>query len=98
MQNVQPAYQPKTVNTDGWKATRLAWLALFPCILIIRCFLHGWLSIRERCKKDKHDKEAGDKAGYYGAEHFGIRPSTTSRSHSSSSGQATAQVPKSAMY
>ncbi len=39
----------------------MAWLALFPCALIIRCFLHGWLSIRERCKKDKHYKEAGDK-------------------------------------
>jgi hypothetical protein len=60
-QNVQPGYKPQTVNTDGWKATRLAWLALFPFTLIIRCFLHGWLSIRERCKKEKHYKEAGDK-------------------------------------
>ena len=60
-QDVQPGYRAKTVNIDGWKATRLAWLALFPLAVIVRCFLHGWLSIRERCKKDEHYKEAGDK-------------------------------------
>ena len=60
-ENVEPDYAPKSVNTDGWKATRLACLALFPLVLVIRCFLHGWLSIRERSKKDPHYKEAGDK-------------------------------------
>jgi hypothetical protein len=49
-QNVQPGYRPKTVNTDGWKATRQAWRALFPLVVILRCFLHGWLSIRDRAK------------------------------------------------
>src|SRR5262245_42268868 len=48
-QNIQPGYAPKSVNTDGWKATQLAWLMLFPAVAVIRCFLHGWLSIRERC-------------------------------------------------
>jgi hypothetical protein len=48
--NVQPQYTPKTVSTDGWAATQLAWLALFPLVLILRCFLHGWLSVRERAK------------------------------------------------
>src|SRR5262249_6792993 len=52
-QNIEPDYAPKSVNTDGWQATQLAWLALFPLICVLRCFLHGWLSIRERCKKDK---------------------------------------------
>jgi hypothetical protein len=60
-ENVQPGYQAKSVNIDGWQATRLAWLSLYPLVLIVRCFLHGWLSIRERCKKDEHFKEAGDK-------------------------------------
>src|SRR5262249_17655721 len=40
-----------TVNTDGWQATRLAWQTLFPLAVLLRCFLHGWLSIRDGCKK-----------------------------------------------
>jgi hypothetical protein len=59
--NVEPAYAPKTVNTDGWKATKLAWLALFPAIVVLRCFLHGWLKIRDRCKKHADFHAAGDK-------------------------------------
>jgi hypothetical protein len=49
-QNVQPRYAPQTVNLDGWAATRQAWRALFPLVIILRCFLHGWLSIRDRAK------------------------------------------------
>src|SRR5271166_3295505 len=49
-QNAQANYAPQTVNTDGWAATRLAWQALFPLVVLLRCFLHGWLSIRERAK------------------------------------------------
>jgi hypothetical protein len=49
-QNVQPGYRPKTVNTDGWKATRQAWRVLFPLVVILRCFLHGWLNIRDRAQ------------------------------------------------
>lgn len=60
-QDIDPDYAPKSVNTDGWKATQLAWLVLFPALAIIRCFLHGWLSIRDRCKKDKDFNAAGDK-------------------------------------
>jgi hypothetical protein len=59
--NVEPDYTPKSVNVDGWQATQLAWLALFPLICVLRCFLHGWLSIRDRCKKDKDFHVAGDK-------------------------------------
>jgi hypothetical protein len=49
-QNVQATYQPATVNTDGWAATRQAWPALFPLVVLLRCFLHGWLNIRARAK------------------------------------------------
>src|SRR5262249_7338262 len=49
--DVEEAYTPRTVSTDGWQATRLAWLALFPAVAVLRCFLHGWLSIRDGCKK-----------------------------------------------
>jgi hypothetical protein len=51
--NVQPGYTPKTVNTDGWKGTRAAWLSLFPLVTLLRCFLHGWLKIRDRAKNLK---------------------------------------------
>jgi len=61
-QDVQPDYAPKTVNTDGWKATRLAFLALFPLAVLLRCFLHGWLKIRDGCKKHPHFPELSDKA------------------------------------
>lgn len=44
-------YQPRTVNTDGWQATQKAWLGLFPMIVIIQCFLHAFIKIRNRCRK-----------------------------------------------
>lgn len=50
--DIQPGYRPQTVNTDGWAATRQAWLALFPLVVLLRCFLHGWLAIRSRGKLD----------------------------------------------
>lgn len=53
-ENVKPDYQPKTVNTDGWAATRAAWKGLFKMVVVLRCFLHGWLKIRDR---GKHLKE-----------------------------------------
>jgi hypothetical protein len=43
-------YAPATVNTDGWKATQAAWKVLFPNVVVLLCFLHGWLKIRERAK------------------------------------------------
>ncbi len=45
------SYEPETVNTDGWTATKNAFLALFPSITVILCFLHGFLKIRDRCRK-----------------------------------------------
>src|SRR5207249_1418080 len=48
--DVQADYVPKTVNTDGWAATQQAWQTLFTLVVVLRCFLHGWLSIRARAK------------------------------------------------
>lgn len=48
---VDPSYSPETVNTDGWQATQNAWQAMFPLATLIRCILHGFLKIRERCNK-----------------------------------------------
>lgn len=43
--NVDPDYSPETVNTDGWEATKSAWISLFPHVQLILCFLHGFLKI-----------------------------------------------------
>ena len=50
-QQVQPDYQPETVNTDGWQATMNAWRTLFPSICLIQCFLHAILGIRNVATK-----------------------------------------------
>ncbi len=49
--NLDPDYQAATVNTDGWGATGIAWKTLFLQIVIIRCFLHAYIKVRDRCKK-----------------------------------------------
>jgi hypothetical protein len=49
--DVEPEYAPETVNTDGWASTRNAFLAWFPKITVVLCFLHGFLKIRDRCRK-----------------------------------------------
>lgn len=49
-EDVQPGYAPTTVSADGWAATHQAWLALFPLVAVLRCFLHGWLNVRSRGK------------------------------------------------
>ncbi len=49
--DVEPAYAPETVDTDGWAATRNAFLAWFPRIAVVLCFLHGFLKVRDRCRK-----------------------------------------------
>ena len=49
----KPDYSPETVNIDGWKATRKAWSFLFTSVVIICCFLHIFIKIRDRAKK-KH--------------------------------------------
>ena len=53
-QALKADYAPETVNTDGWAATQRAWLNLFPMIIILECFLHAFIKIRER---GKHLKE-----------------------------------------
>lgn len=48
--DVATQYAPRTVSTDGWKGTQAAWKALFPKVVILLCFLHAWLKIRDRAK------------------------------------------------
>ena len=49
--DVEPEYAPETVNTDGWASTRNAFQTWFPLITVVLCFLHGFLKIRDRCRK-----------------------------------------------
>jgi len=49
-QALAPAYHPRSVCTDGWKATREAWRRLFPTITLVRCFLHSVLKSMDRCR------------------------------------------------
>ena len=49
--NLDPDYRAETVNADGWGATRKAWEILFPQIVVIQCFLHAFIKIRDRCKR-----------------------------------------------
>jgi hypothetical protein len=49
-QEVQPGYRPRTVSVDGWAATHQAWRVLFRGVVLLRCFLHGWLNLRSRGK------------------------------------------------
>jgi hypothetical protein len=45
-----PDYQPLSVCTDGWAATREAWRGLFPGLTLVLCFLHSVLKIARRCR------------------------------------------------
>jgi len=47
---LNPDYQPQTVNTVGWEATQAAWRNLFPQVNLILCFLHSVLAIVQRCR------------------------------------------------
>lgn len=49
-QALVPDYHPRSVCTDGWKATREAWRRLFPTITLVLCFLHSVLKIMDRCR------------------------------------------------
>jgi len=44
-------YQPLTINTDGWTATQNALKSLFTKTIIIECFLHAVIKIRDRATK-----------------------------------------------
>ena len=52
---IKPEYSPNTVNMDGWKATRNAWQNIFPAVVVICCFLHVFIKIRDRAKKKYRD-------------------------------------------
>ena len=52
---LHPDYSPKTVNTEGWAATKNAWRNLFPTVCILTCFHHIYIKMRNRAKKKYRD-------------------------------------------
>ena len=59
--DLDPQYQPRTICTDGWRATREAWRLLVPTSQLILCFLHSVLKIEARCR-GQLQKQLRDKA------------------------------------
>jgi hypothetical protein len=49
--NIDSSYVPTSANVDGWEATSAALRSLFSGIVLIHCFLHGFIKIRDRCRK-----------------------------------------------
>jgi hypothetical protein len=49
--DVTPEDAPETVNTDGGAATQNAFRSLFPTLVVVLCFLHGFLKVRDCCRK-----------------------------------------------
>ena len=54
-QCIKPDYAPETVNIDGWKPTHDVWKLLFCSVVIICCFLHVFIKVRDRGKKKYKD-------------------------------------------
>ena len=50
--DVSPDDAPETVNADGWPGTRNTFLKWFSNIAIVLCFLHGFIKIRDRSRKN----------------------------------------------
>lgn len=59
--DIKGDYKPRTVSVDGWASTHQAWRALFPLVVLLRCFLHGWLNIRSRGKLSAAFRELSGK-------------------------------------
>lgn len=51
--NLDPNYEPISVNIDGWEATQKAWKKLFPNVSLILCFLHLVLGITDHIRREK---------------------------------------------
>ncbi len=58
--NLAPGYEVGSFNVDGWEATWIALKHLFKNTPLVLCFLHGYISIRDRCKKNERFNEIAD--------------------------------------
>ena len=49
--DLNPDYQPKTINTDGWTPLRKVLKELWVNVTLIQCILHAYIKIRDRATK-----------------------------------------------
>ena len=54
---LDPHYAPVTVNTDAWDGIQQAWLALFPTVTLVLCFLHEVLKVQKGCPSYRNLKK-----------------------------------------
>lgn len=52
-QELEPNYQPVSVNTDGWMATQNAWRNISDKVVLVLCFLHAAMKIRDRSRRER---------------------------------------------
>lgn len=52
-QELEPNYQPVSVNTDGWLVTQKAWQNISDKVTLVLCFLHAAMKIRDRCRRER---------------------------------------------
>ena len=60
-QTIKQDYEPKTANTDGFTSTLKAWMTLFLSTILSRCFLHGFINIRNQAKRQPVFRELAEK-------------------------------------
>lgn len=60
-QRLIPDYQVLSINTDGWAATKKALRTLFPKAVLVLCFLHSVIKIRQVAQKEPQKQELFDK-------------------------------------
>ena len=60
VRNIDPGYEATSFCIDGWDATWKALKGLFENSILILCFLHGYISIRDRCKKSEMYSEIAE--------------------------------------
>ena len=60
-QRLIPDYQPISISSDGWTATKKAISGLFNKSIIVLCFLHSVIKIRQVAQKEPEKKTLFDK-------------------------------------
>ncbi|MEY4905044.1 MAG: hypothetical protein RLZZ292_2859, partial [Bacteroidota bacterium] len=60
-QRLIPDYQPISINSDGWAATKKTLKGLFTQATMVLCFLHSVIKIRQVAQKEPKKQELFDK-------------------------------------
>lgn len=61
VQGLIPNYEPISINTDGWAATKKALKGLFTQTVMVLCFLHSVIKIRQVAQKEPQKQALFDR-------------------------------------